>query len=189
MVSKFKVGDRVELKSECFVEFNSMYGYSGGGFIKDMSCRDGSVSVEVQWDEDKDYWWYYEDELQAVDNIPEIQNSDEPYEQDKECLEGTWKPKKIKSDGGSSSYYDLPISDKLLKAINSRNEDGKCYVKTEDLIDELFGNDFDFGTMFKSVVRGYLQTKGEGKAGNDLGYEMNKVVYYANKIKENGCEY
>lgn len=162
-MSKFKVGDHVKLKSESFVESDNRFGYSGEGFIKELNCKE--KLAEVQWDEDKDYWWYYENELQAVESIP----------------------KKIKSDGGSSSYYDLPISDKLLKAINSRNEDGKCYVKTEDLIDELFGNDFDFGTMFKSVVRGYLQTKGEGKAGNDLAYEMNKVIYYANKIKEKGC--
>ena len=102
-----------------------------------------------------------------------------------ELVEEAEKPSgKIKSDGGSSSYYDLPISDKLLEALNKRREDGQCYVKTEDLIDELFDNDFDFGTLFKSLVRGYLQTKGEGKACNDLEYEMNKVVYYANKIKE-----
>lgn len=184
-MSKFKVGDRVELKSEYFEEGCNVHGYSGEGIVEQVS----EDILKVRWDEDKDYWWYHEKELQAVDDIPERIGSDEAYEQHKEYLEGTCKPKKIKSDGGSSSYYDLPISDKLLiKVLNSCNEDGKCYVKTEDLIDELFENDFDFGTMFKSVVRGYLQTKGEGKAGNDLDYEMNKVVYYANKIKEKGCE-
>lgn len=187
-MSKFKVGERVKLKGEVFVEGCRQYGYSGEGSVEQVSLEDDAAAI--RWDIDEDYWWYTDNDLQSVKNTPEIQGLDEAYEQHKEYSEGTWKPKKIKSDGGSSSYYDLPISDKLLiKVLNSRNEDGECYVKTEDLIDELFENDFDFGTMFKSVVRGYLQTKGEGKAGNDLDYEMNKVVYYANKIKEKGCEY
>lgn len=187
-MNKFKVGDRVKIKSEFFVEGDYHYGNEVEGVVVTEEFYVSDL-CEVKWGGDTHRClWYHERELQAVDNIPERMGSDEAYEQHKGYLEGAWKSKKIKSDGGSSSYYDLPISDKLLKAINSRNEDGKCYVKTEDLIDELFGNDFDFGTMFKSVVRGYLQTKGEGKAGNDLGYEMNKVVYYANKIKEKGCE-
>lgn len=90
---------------------------------------------------------------------------------------------KIKSNGGSSSYYDLPISDKLLEALNNRQEDGQCYVKVEDMIDEFFDDSFVWGTMFKSMVRGYLQTKGGGKEGNDLEYELNKVLYYVNKVK------
>lgn len=106
-----------------------------------------------------------------------------------ELVEEAEKPSgKIKSNGLSSSYYDLPISDKLLEALNKRKEDGQCYVKVEDMIDEFFDGLFNQGTLFKSLVRAHLQTKGEGKAGNDLEYEINKVIYYANKIKEKGCE-
>ncbi len=77
---------------------------------------------------------------------------------------------KVKSDGGSSSYYTLDING--------------TKVETEDIIRDVFGNDFDFGNAFKSLVRAYLETQGKGKEGNDLAYELNKIKYSINKIKE-----
>lgn len=65
-----------------------------------------------------------------------------------------------------------------------RNLAGAPFIKTEELIEVAFGSNFDFGTLFKSAVRGYGVTQGGGKAGNDLPYEMNKIIYYAGKIKE-----
>lgn len=94
--------------------------------------------------------------------------------------------KPIKSDGGSSSYYDMPLPDWLVENIKARQEAGQAYIKTEELIDVLFGNDFNFGTCFKSMVRAYGATLGAGKAGNDLKYETNKMHYYTNKILEKG---
>ena len=38
--------------------------------------------------------------------------------------------------------------------------------------------------MFKSLVRAYGTTQGAGKEGNDISYEMNKIIYSANKIKD-----
>ncbi len=75
----------------------------------------------------------------------------------------------VKSDGGSSSYYTLNINGNK--------------VETEEIIEQVFGNDFDFGNAFKSLIRAYLNTKGKGKAGNDLNYELNKIKYSINKIK------
>ena len=85
----------------------------------------------------------------------------------------------IKSDGGSSSYYDLKLSDLTLDFIEETNK-----VKTEHLIRDVFGNDFDFANIFKSLVRAYGVTQGSGKEGNDISYEMNKIIYSANKIKD-----
>ena len=51
---------------------------------------------------------------------------------------------KVKSDGGSSSYYTLDIN--------------HTKVETEDIIRDVFGNDFDFGNAFKSLVRAYLMS-------------------------------
>lgn len=92
--------------------------------------------------------------------------------------------KKIKSDGGSSSYYDLPLSDKLVQKINQRMDMGQAFIKTEEIIQEVFGNDFSFGCLFKSTVRAKAIEDGGGKEGNDMGYEVNKITYYANKIEE-----
>jgi len=94
------------------------------------------------------------------------------------------KPKPIVSDGGSSSYYDLPIPEELLNKILERKEEGGAYIKTEEIIRYFFDNDFSFGTALKSLVRGFGASKGGGKAGNDLDYEMNKVAYYADQIKK-----
>ncbi len=53
----------------------------------------------------------------------------------------------IKSDGGSSSYYDIQIPDWLLEKIKDRG-----YLKTEELI-EIMGSDFDLGNIIKCAVR------------------------------------
>lgn len=90
----------------------------------------------------------------------------------------------IKSDGGSSSYYDIDIPDWLLNLLNERQKEGKCYIKTEELIECAFDSDFDFANAFKSLVRAFGARNGGGKAGNDVDYEMNKVQYSANKIKQ-----
>lgn len=88
----------------------------------------------------------------------------------------------IKSNGGSSSYYDIGIPSWLLDALVARSKEGDCFIKTEELIEVGFGNDFNFGTLFKSTVRAYGCSVGSGKAGNDIGYEVNKVKYYSDKI-------
>lgn len=90
----------------------------------------------------------------------------------------------IKSDGGSSTYYDIEIEDWLLNLLNERQKEGKCYIKTEELIECGFSSDFDAGNIFKSLVRAFGALNGGGKAGNDVDYECNKIVYSANKLKQ-----
>lgn len=92
----------------------------------------------------------------------------------------------VVSDGGSSSYYDVDLPDWLVEKILTRKEDGNAYVKTEELIEVAFGNDFDFGNLFKSLVRAMGKKKGAGKAGNTLEYECNKMHYSTDKIKTLG---
>jgi hypothetical protein len=87
--------------------------------------------------------------------------------------------KPIISDGKSSSYYDLKLSQKTIDFIV---ENG--YVKTEHLIHDIFYNDFDAGTAFKSLVRAWGTINGSGKQGNSLQYELNKIDYSVNKIRE-----
>lgn len=91
----------------------------------------------------------------------------------------------IKSDGGSSSYYDLNIPEWLLYTLSERQKEGKCYIKTEEMISAFLSNDFDYGNLFKSMVRCKgLQDGTGGKAGNSVEYECNKMIYSVNKIKE-----
>lgn len=91
----------------------------------------------------------------------------------------------IKSTGGSSSYYDIPLSDELMNKLFDRWEQGNAHIRTEELIREAFSNDFDYGTAFKSQVRAHaISHLGRGKAGNDVGYECNKIDWSINKIRE-----
>lgn len=99
------------------------------------------------------------------------------------CSEGQATTGAIKSDGGSSTYYDIALPDGLLDELIRRKQDeGQAYIKTEEIIELGLGNDFDAGNIFKCLVRMESLKKGKGKAGNDLEYDANKVVYSAKKI-------
>ena len=89
------------------------------------------------------------------------------------------KKEPIESDGKSSSYYDLKLSQKTIDFIKEND-----YVKTEMLIYDVFNNDFDFSNAFKSLVRAWGTVNGAGKKGNSLDYELNKIEYSVNKIRE-----
>lgn len=89
----------------------------------------------------------------------------------------------IKSDGGSSSYYDIPIPDWLFDKIYERRYTENCYIKTEELI-EVMGSDFDLGNIIKCAVRINSLKNGVGKAGNDVSYDANKIIYSAGRLKE-----
>ncbi len=68
--------------------------------------------------------------------------------------------KRIRSDGGSTDYYDLP---KGVKDIG-------------DLI-EYKNMSFNLGNIFKACYR--LGSK----EGTEVLYDINKIIYFANRIK------
>lgn len=92
--------------------------------------------------------------------------------------------KPVKSDGGSSSYYDIPLPEWLVERILDRQSEGEAFIKTEEIITVAFGNDFDYGNLFKSEVRAWGAMNGAGKEGNSVGYELNKMRYSIDKIQE-----
>lgn len=92
---------------------------------------------------------------------------------------------KIKSTGGSSSYYDIPLPDELMNKLFDRWEKGNAHIRTEELIRYALSNDFDYGTSFKSMIRAHAITHlGSGKAGNDVDYELNKQDWSNNKVRQ-----
>lgn len=92
--------------------------------------------------------------------------------------------KPIASDGFSSSYYDIPLPRWVVERIVERQGSGMSYIRTEELIESGFGNDFDFANAFKSLVRAWGASRGAGKAGNSVVYDLNKITYSINKIRE-----
>ena len=85
----------------------------------------------------------------------------------------------VKSDGGSSSYYTIPLPAHEIEKIV---ENGA--IETEIIIKYGFGNDFDFGNIQKTLKRLYEISQGGGKEGNTAQYEINKIRYSLAKIEE-----
>jgi len=76
----------------------------------------------------------------------------------------------VKSDGGSSSYYELEVAGNK--------------IETHQVISDVFGNDFDLGNTFKALVRIQASLNGGGKAGTSIEYDLNKIIYTCNKLKD-----
>ena len=76
----------------------------------------------------------------------------------------------VTSDGGSSSYYGLEVAGHK--------------IETHDIITDVFDNDFDMGNMFKAQVRIQAAINGSGKAGTSIEYDLNKIIYTCNKLKD-----
>ena len=81
----------------------------------------------------------------------------------------------IKSDGGSSSYYQLTIKNKSGESLQ---------VETGDVIEALVGDNFKFGNIIKALRRMYLVTQGSGKEGTSLSYDKKKCIYFLNEIED-----
>ena len=76
--------------------------------------------------------------------------------------------KPIKSDGGSSEYYKIAV----------KTSHGMADVEVNDLIYALVGGDFDLGNVLKAARRMYLASKGCGKEGVDIAYDVNKCKWF-----------
>lgn len=81
---------------------------------------------------------------------------------------------KIKSDGGSSGYYQLEIV--------NRATGEKFHCEMGDVIASVYGNDFDMGNVAKAMRRILLDRQGKGKEGNDSLYDANKCVYFSQML-------
>lgn len=76
----------------------------------------------------------------------------------------------IKSDGGSSNYYKLTITNKAGESI-------QC--ETGDVIRCMVGNDFTLGNIIKACRRMYQSSLGKGKDGVSIEYDSKKIQYFS----------
>lgn len=83
----------------------------------------------------------------------------------------------VKSDGGSSSYYEINLPQKVIDRIVST---GKVEVK--DIVRYGFGNDFDCGNIIKATKRIYENKQGRGKQGTDVSYDANKIKFFTEEL-------
>ena len=119
----------------------------------------------------KGEWKVIQDDLENYYPIPTP-----PYYNPKDVA---FNKRTVKSDGGSSSYYTIPLPAHEIEKIV---ENGA--IETEIIIKYGFGNDFDFGNIQKTLKRLYEISQGGGKEGNTAQYEINKIRYSLAKIEE-----
>lgn len=80
-------------------------------------------------------------------------------------------PQPVQATGGSSpDYYAFDMA-------------GVTF-QTGDVIRGMFGNDFDFGNCLKALRRIYQVKQGRGKPGVSIDYDINKIQYFLEQIKE-----
>jgi hypothetical protein len=85
----------------------------------------------------------------------------------------------IESDGGSSKYYEIHVPANMVQVVLDSQGDPSHYVfQVEHVIEFGLGNDFDKGNLFKVLYRF------GNKAGNTLKYELNKMQYSLNKLRQ-----
>ena len=140
---------------------------------------EGTVCFAKEHFRDSDgLWWDYADNSWNESRYTQLEISNaEDYEPNPYLITDN-ESGAIKSDGGSSSYYDIPLPDWLINLIVERR-----YIKTEELI-EVLGGDFDEANILKCLVRINSLRNGKGKEGNTVDYDCNKISYSANRIKE-----
>ena len=80
----------------------------------------------------------------------------------------------VKSDGGSSAYYEITVT-------NKHGETFQC--ETGDIIRALVNNDFTLGNIVKACRRVSEAEQGRGKEGTSTSYDLNKIIYFAEDKK------
>ena len=89
----------------------------------------------------------------------------------------------VTSTGGSSSYYELPLSPSVVKRILASVEAGEQpIIETGDVIKMLCNNDFDAGNIIKALRRIFQAIEGKGKSGTDIDYDINKCKYFIDEV-------
>lgn len=83
-------------------------------------------------------------------------------------------PKQIQSDGGSTQYYQIEIT-------NSNGEKFNCELN--DILRDVFNNQWDLCNIVKASRRISEARKGQGKKDVSVKYDANKIIWFAEEIK------
>ena len=87
--------------------------------------------------------------------------------------------KAIESDGGSSDYYFTKLPLHIIDQIILTGG-----IEIKDIARYVYDNDADAFNIIKAEKRIIEAKKGKGKAGIDMLYDMNKIVFFANEQYE-----
>lgn len=116
-----------------------------------------------------------------VENVKDTNNkaSDEFLDDLTEDDVGKTEKTPIKSDGGSSSYYFTKLPQHMIDKIV---ETGGIEIK--DITRYVYDNDSDCKDITKALKRIQEWKKGGGKQGIDALYDANKIIFFAEELRE-----
>lgn len=83
--------------------------------------------------------------------------------------------KEVQSDGGSTQYYQIEIT-------NSKGEKFNCELN--DILRDVFNNQWDLCNIVKASRRISESRKGQGKKDVSIKYDANKIIWFAEEIKK-----
>jgi len=83
----------------------------------------------------------------------------------------------VQSDGGSTQYYQIEIT-------NSKGEKFNCELN--DILRDVFNNQWDLCNIVKASRRISEARKGQGKKDVSIQYDANKIIWFAEEIKKYG---
>ena len=84
----------------------------------------------------------------------------------------------VKSDGGSSNYYKVPLTLPTTLYDKDGNEVKELVFETQDILYALVGGEWSLSNIVKACRRAYLAMKGGGKEGNELDYDARKIIWF-----------
>ena len=83
--------------------------------------------------------------------------------------------KEVQSDGGSTQYYQIEIT-------NSNGEKFNCELN--DILRDVFNNQWDLCNIVKASRRISEARKGQGKKDVSIQYDANKIIWFAEEIRK-----
>lgn len=154
---------------------------SGGGWIENTGKIPVSydVLVDVRWSNSEEEYnycrtagtWAWQNDLALHIthwrlHFPETVSENHSKISDKALP--------VKSDGGSSDYYKLTVT----------NKDGDTLeCELGDIIRCVFGDNFSIGNIVKACRRVYLKMSGNGgKDGVSVEYDCKKIKWFADEV-------
>jgi hypothetical protein len=85
--------------------------------------------------------------------------------------------KEVESDGGSTEYYQIEITNGLGETFN---------CELNDILRDVFNNQWDLCNIVKASRRISEARQGKGKKDVSIQYDANKIIWFAKEIKKYG---
>ena len=142
-------------------KLNELYNIRKEKTCINISCFEFLVPVGIDYYSGKGY------------NIISTQEFQDYFKVDESSLKDD-QSTKVVSDGLSTSYYQIKLTNKAGQTID---------VEMGDIIRSVVNNDFDLGNIMKACRRVSEAKQGRGKKDVPISYDCNKIKYFADEFE------